>query len=240
MFVGETGVDRVVQRTAELMKESGKDDPETVMKMGGIPLDMIQRHLNLWFSLSEDLFGGEVSSNAAEFFAAGLKGRYKEQDNYEDHVALTGQYELLVPSADGHLEKQLVPMRNAMNEVLRDGYVADCQRAVDKWNRTLDRVLGARAADHKLKLPSRRFHRHIGVYGMEGGSFFDPDGNGLSAVQWTRLRDGFLPTARDREYVQLLMKPVTEPGKIAGWVAPPARGINGQAFEFEYVKHIVA
>ncbi len=240
MFVGETGVDRVVQRTAELMRESGKDDPESVMKQGGIPLDMIQRHLNLWFSLSEDLFGSEMSSNAAEFFAAGLKGRYKEQDHYEDHVALTGTYELLVPHADGHLEKQQVPLRNAMNEVLRDGYVADCQRAVDKWNRTLDRVLGPRAEGHKLRLPSRRFHRHIGVYGMESGNFFDPDGNPISSADWTRRSDGFLPTERDRQYVQALMKPVTEPGKIAGWVAPPARGINGQPFEFEYVKHIVA
>jgi benzoyl-CoA 2,3-dioxygenase component B len=240
MFVGETGVDRVVQRTAELMRESGKDDPESVMKLGGIPLDMVQRHLNLWFSLSEDLFGSEVSSNAAEFFAAGLKGRYKEQDHYEDHVALNSTYELLVPHADGRMEKQQVPLRNAMNEVLRDGYVSDCQRAVDKWNRTLDRVLGPRAEQHKLKLPSRRFHRHIGVYGMEAGNYFDPDGNAMSDAQWTRHRDGFLPTQRDRDYVLALMKPVTEPGKIAGWVAPPARGINSQPFEFEYVKHIVA
>jgi benzoyl-CoA 2,3-dioxygenase component B len=29
---------------------------------------------------------------------------------------------------------------------------------------------------------------------------------------------------------------VHEPGKIAGWIAPPPRGINGQPFEFEYVR----
>jgi benzoyl-CoA 2,3-dioxygenase component B len=34
------------------------------------------------------------------------------------------------------------------------------------------------------------------------------------------------------------MQGVHEPGKIAGWVAPPTKGINGKPFEFEYVKHV--
>ena len=75
MFVGESGVERIVQRTAELMQQ---DENEDVTRQGGIPLDMVQRYLNLWFALSLDLFGGEISSNAASFFADGLKGRYKE------------------------------------------------------------------------------------------------------------------------------------------------------------------
>ena len=67
LFVGEMGVDRIVQRCAELMAQ-GKD-PAT---SGAVPFALIQKYLNLWFSLSLDLFGGEVSSNAADFFAAGL------------------------------------------------------------------------------------------------------------------------------------------------------------------------
>lgn len=236
MFVGETGVDRVVQRTCEVMKEVSSDDPAAVMKGGAIPLDMIQRHVNLWFSLSEDLFGGEISSNAAEFFAAGLKGRYKEAQ-YTDHVALTGSYEMPVPGDDGKINTQSVPLRNAMNEVLRDNYVADCQRACDKWNRTIDRVLGERGALHHLKLPHRRFHRHIGVYAMTSGRYFDPDGNPISAEAFEASRARLLPTAADRAYIKELQRPVYEPGKIAGWVAPPARGINGQSFDFEYVKY---
>ena len=31
-------------------------------------------------------------------------------------------------------------------------------------------------------------------------------------------------------------KATIEPGKISNWIAPPARGINGQPFEFEYVR----
>ena len=32
-----------------------------------------------------------------------------------------------------------------------------------------------------------------------------------------------------------LMKQVVEPGKFASWIAPPVRGINHQALDFEYV-----
>ncbi|HRI54045.1 MAG TPA: benzoyl-CoA 2,3-epoxidase subunit BoxB [Pseudomonadota bacterium] len=236
MFVGETGVDRVVQRACELMLQAKSDDPEAVRKLGGVPLDMLQRHLNLWFSVSEDLFGSEISSNAADFFASGLKGRYKEAQ-YEDHIALDKSYELPTLGEDGRLVTTNVPLRNAMNEVLRDQYVADCQRAVDKWNRTIERVLGERAAGHKLRLPSRRFHRHIGAYSMPAGHHFDVDGNPISAAAFAEKSRGWLPTAEDRAYLKEIQKPVLEPGKIAGWVAPPARGINGQPFEFEYVRH---
>jgi benzoyl-CoA 2,3-dioxygenase component B len=32
------------------------------------------------------------------------------------------------------------------------------------------------------------------------------------------------------------MEPQLEPGKFAGWIAPPARGIQGKPTDFEYVK----
>src|SRR5687767_2271205 len=105
MFVGETGVERIVQRSAELMKQ---DPNEDVRKQGGIPLDMVQRYLNLWFALSLDLFGGEISSNAASFFANGLKGRYKE-DTYEDHTALKDSYRMAVPK-DGVAAEEDIPL----------------------------------------------------------------------------------------------------------------------------------
>src|SRR5271154_6050785 len=134
MFVGETGIDRMVARTAELMK-SGDGGKESIRKQGGIDIETLQKYLNLWFSLSEDLFGGEISSNAADFFASGCKGRYKEAQ-YEDHKVLTGDYRMTVLEGGKLVEKD-IPLRTAMNEILRDNYVDDCQRAVDKWNRTL-------------------------------------------------------------------------------------------------------
>ncbi|MDB4970637.1 MAG: benzoyl-CoA oxygenase, subunit [Myxococcales bacterium] len=224
MFVGETGIDRMVARTAELMKQ----DPD-VRKLGGIDIPTLQKYLNLWFSLSEDLFGGEISSNAADFFAAGLKGRYKE-DRYDDHLALEGSYKMTVLE-EGKLVDKDVPLRTAMNEVLRDNYVEDCQRAVDKWNRTLDK--NGVASELRFKLPHRRFHRNQGIY---AGTTFDPAGNLISAEEFARRKSDWLPSASDIEYIESLMRPVHEPGKLASWIGPPNRGINGQPFEFEYVR----
>src|SRR5688572_13547835 len=224
MFVGETGVERIVQRTAELMKQ---DPNEDVTKLGGIPLDMIQRYLNLWFALSLDLFGGEISSNAASFFASGLKGRYKE-DGYEDHTALRESYRMPVVK-DGTVVEEDVPLRNAMNEVLRDAYVDDCQRGVDRWNKRLAEA----GVSQRLRLPSKRFYRHIGLY---ADLRFDPEGRPISAEEWEKRKAEWLPTDADRAYVATLQKPVREMAQIANWLARPARGIKGLPFEYEYVR----
>jgi benzoyl-CoA 2,3-dioxygenase component B len=93
MFVGDTGLSRVVKRTAQLMKQNPNED---VRALGGIPLDIVQKYINFWFSYSLDLFGGEISSNSADFFAAGLKGRFKEQEQYTDHVATEGTFTMMV------------------------------------------------------------------------------------------------------------------------------------------------
>ena len=91
MFVGETGILRVLDRTAALMKQHGVSHIDDVRKLGLIDLPTMQKYLNLWYSLSLDLFGGEISSNAANFFATGVKGRAKEEQ-HEDHRALEGVY----------------------------------------------------------------------------------------------------------------------------------------------------
>ncbi len=222
MFVGETGIDRMVARTAELMRE-GKEP----RKEGAFDLGLLQRYLNLWFSLSEDLFGGEISSNAADFFAAGLKGRYKEQQ-YSDHEVLAGHYTMDVLEA-GKLVTKDIPLRTAMNEVLRDNYIEDCQRAVDKWNRTLDK----NGVSERLSLPHRRFHRQQGIY---AGTHFAPDGSLLTVDEWNARKSQWLPSESDQTYVETLMSPVHERGKIASWISPPSKGVNGQAFDFEYVR----
>lgn len=224
MFVGESGVERVVERTAELMKLDRNGDARA---QGGIDLQTVQKFLNLWFALSLDLFGGEISSNAASYFAAGLKGRAKE-DGYDEHRALDQSYRMSVIK-DGALVEEDVPLRNAMNEVLRDAYVEDCARGVERWNKRLAEAgLGER-----LRLPSKRFYRHIGIY---AGLPFDPEGRALSRPDWEARRGDWLPTEADRAYVRSLMKPVREPGKIAQWLGRPARGIKGLPFEYEYVR----
>jgi benzoyl-CoA 2,3-dioxygenase component B len=223
MFVGDTGLSRVVKRTAQLMKQH-----EDVREAGGIPLEIIQKYINFWFSYSLDLFGGEISSNSADFFAAGLKGRFKEQEQYTDHIASEGSFTMQVVE-DGKLVAREVPLRNALNEVLRGEYVKDCEKGLARWNK----ALADEGLSERLYLPNIRFHRHVGEY---AGHYFDLQGNLITKEQFEQEQSAWLPTVEDREYVRSLMKPVTEVGKIANWIAPPTSGIKGKPFEFEYVR----
>ena len=226
MFVGETGIGRVVQRSAELSRKAKNSDAR---ELGGIDLPTLQKYLNLWYSLSLDLFGSEVSTNAASFFAAGLKGRAKEE-KFQDHLALEGTYAMELPRQDGALSPEEVPLRSAMNEVLRDGYVEDCQRGVDRWNK----ILAEAGISERLRLPSRRFHRHQGVF---ANLSFDPDGRVISREESERRRDEWLPSAADKRYVKSLQaKAIDKPGEMANWIAPPPRGINNKPLEFTYVR----
>ncbi len=224
MFVGQTGIQRIIQRTAEVMNE-GKD-PRAA---GVVPLEMVQRFINFWYTVSVDLFGGEDSSNAASFFGAGLKGRDRETE-LDEHTGLEQVYNLERFGADGAHETVEVPLRRAMNEVLRDAYVADCEKVVKAWNRTLEKV----GCDVRLSLPSRRFHRAQGVY---AGLGFDPDGNYIGLEAYEANKDKWLISQDDLTYLARIMdKPHYKPGEYANWISPPARGINGQALDFEYVR----
>jgi len=228
MFVGETGVMRIVDRTAQQMSAHKVEHPEDVRKLGVIDLPTMQRYLNLWYSLSLDLFGGEISSNAATFFATGLKGRAKE-DQYEDHRALEGAYGMDMVK-DGKVVRDDVPLRNAMNEVLRDDYVADCQRGVDKWNR----AIAAHGIPFQLTLPSRRFHRHIGIY---ADVHTDVSGAILTKDEFEARKSAWLPTDADKAFVQSLMQaPIYDPKQMANWIAAPKQGIKGRPVDYEYVR----
>jgi benzoyl-CoA 2,3-dioxygenase component B len=229
LFVGETGVARTLKRTAELMRENESED---VTPYGGIPLDIVQKYVNYWYSVSLDLFGSEDSSNAANYFTHGLKGRFNEANRklYPDPVARDNAYEYELYNADtGKLEKRQIPMRRAMNAVLRDSYIQDCERAVARWNK----ILAKEDCPHQIKLPSVRFHRLVGSF---AGSHFDPDGNLLSKDEWEARSHEFLPTNADRDYVKSVQVQITEPGKFANWIAPPTRGIHGKPLDFEYVR----
>jgi benzoyl-CoA 2,3-dioxygenase component B len=224
LFVGETGMGRIIERSAQLQKEDPNGD---VRSQGGIDFDLIQRTINYWFTYSLDLFGGEISNNASNFFATGLKGRFRE-DRYEDHKALDDSYRLAVVE-NGRLVEKDVPVRNAMNEVLRDQYVIDCERALQRWNKTLEEE----GSPTRLTLPSRRFHRHQGIY---ADHHFDVNGNLISKDEFEASVGEWLLVPEDNDYLLSLMKPVYEPGQFANWIAPPRRGIEGRPLEFEYVK----
>jgi benzoyl-CoA 2,3-dioxygenase component B len=224
MFVGETGISRVVKRSLEVMKALGTDDPAKIRAHGAIDLPTIQRYLNYWCSSSLDLFGSEISSNSAANFASGMKGR-PDETQYQDHVLRSSTFHMNLP--DGKTED--VPMLNALNEVMRESYLKDCEIGLKRWNRLIERAGHA----FRLTLPSSRFRRSIGPW---AGIPVDPQGNQVEKAFFEKNLEDWIPTAEDQAFIHSLMHRVVEPGKMAAWIAPPERGINNLAIDYEYVK----
>ena len=228
MFVGETGIMRVAQRTCEVMKEVHSDDPKIVRAGGAVDLETIQKYINLHFSVSVDLFGQEISTNAATYFNSGLKGRFQESRLADDHILNESIWPVLQIS-DGHIIQKNLPALSAVNERLRDDYIKDSQRGMNRLNS----VLESHGVESRFTLPHRFFNRQIGI---SAGINVNPSGDVISDYEWKARLGEWLPTDEDFSFVRTLMSRVTEPGKIAAWIAPPMRGIDGKPWDYEYVR----
>jgi benzoyl-CoA 2,3-dioxygenase component B len=228
MFVGESGVSRVVQRTCQVMNELKTDDPAKIRAAGAIDLPTIQRYLNFHYSVTIDLFGADQSSNAATFYSSGLKGRFEETKRSDDHVLKDQTYKVLEVQ-DGKLAEKSVPMLNALNEVLRDDFIKDSVAGIGRWNKVIEKA----GLPHRLQVPHKAFHRNIGAL---AGIKMSPDGRVVSESEWNDKVGEWLPSDEDRAFVASLMGRVVDPGKFAHWIAPPVMGINRQPIDFEYVR----
>jgi len=225
MMVGTTGVDRVVERTAQVMVENDTDDAAA---LGVIPLPVIQKYLNFHYSVSLDLFGSETSTNVANYFTAGLKGRWLEERRRDDHKL--GDDSIMVDSLtpEGELGQTEVSALTGLNTDLRREYIADCEGGVKRWNR----ILADAGLPQRVRLPHVAFNRKVGAFsGIEA----TPEGEILSTAEWERRKGQWLPTDTDKTFIRSLMRPVHERGKIAAWIAPPRQGINGKPFDYDYV-----
>ncbi len=231
MFVGETGVGRTIQRTCEAMKEAGIEDPydiEKVRALGVIDLPTIQKKANLHYSLSLDLFGSEVSTNAANAYNAGLKGRYQEDKIDDDHRLLDATYPVS-KVVDGKVVMVDEPALTALNMRLRDDYSSDAAKGVGRWNKIIQKA----GVDFEITLPNVAFHRQIGAFSDVEAT---PEGVLISKDEFAAKRDQWLPSKADGEFIASLMAPETQPGKYAGWIAPPRIGIDNKPGDFEYVQ----
>jgi benzoyl-CoA 2,3-dioxygenase component B len=228
MFVGESGVARVLQRTCEVMQRLGTDDPARIRAEGAIDLPTIQRYLNFHFSVTVDLFGADQSSNAATFYNSGLKGRFEEGKRADDH-RLQGMHYRILEAVDGRLVERDAPMQNALNEVLRDDYIKDSVSGIGRWNKVMEKA----GVPFRLAVPHKAFNRKIGTL---ANTRVSPDGRVVSAAEWAARADEWLATPEDRAFVASLMGRVVEPGRFANWIAPPPTGINKQPVDFQYVR----
>jgi len=231
MFVGETGVGRTVQRTCEAMNEAGITDPydiEAIRKLGVIDLPTIQKKANMHISLSLDLFGSEMSTNAANAFTSGMKGRYKETSIDDDHQLLNDTYPV-VKLIDGKIQTVDEPAVAAINARLRDDYVFDCRKGLQRWNK----IIANNNVDFTIAAPHIAFHRQIGEF---KGASVTPTGEVLDQAEWQARKNEWLPSKEDGEYIASLMIPASNPGEYAGWIAPPKTGIDNKPGDYEYVK----
>jgi benzoyl-CoA 2,3-dioxygenase component B len=229
MMVGTTGIDRVVGRTAQVMVENNTDD---VAALGVIPLPVIQKYLNFHYSVSLDLFGGDTSTNVANYYTAGLKGRWMEERRKDDHRLTDDSIMVDTLAVGQNGEKSIgqteVAALVGLNTDLRREYISDCEGGVKRWNK----ILAEAGLTQRLKLPHAAFNRRVGAFAPIEAS---PDGEKLSADEWERRKGQWLPTDVDKTHVRTLMQPVHERGKIAAWIAPPRNGINGKPVEYDYV-----
>lgn len=229
MFVGETGVGRIIQRTCDLMNQEKIENPADARAFGVIDLPTIQRYLNFHYSVTLDLYGSDISSNAAIYYTSGLKGRFRETKLQDDHV-LTEDVYGVSEVVDGKIKSKDVPALTALNARLRDDYIDEIKDGVARWQRVIDNA----RIPFKLTLPHLGFHREIGNF---AGAFITPEGEVVSEEYWKAHQDEWLPSEKDYKYVQSLMSGrVAEPGKFANWIAPPIKGINGKPLDFEYVR----
>ncbi|MBV8766523.1 MAG: benzoyl-CoA 2,3-epoxidase subunit BoxB [Hyphomicrobiales bacterium] len=231
MFVGETGVGRTIQRTCEAMKEAGIEDPtdiDRVRRLGVVDLPTLQKKMNLHYSLSLDLFGSEVSTNAANFYNAGLKGRFHETKITDDHRLTSGTYPV-AKLVEGAIKLVDEPALTALNMRLRDNYTEDCAKGVERWNKIIEKA----GVNFRLALPHTAFHRQIGEFkDVKANS----KGELLTDAQWEKERDDYLPSAADGAFIESLMKAEMRPSHFASWIAPPKVGIDNKPGDFEYVK----
>ena len=228
MFIGEDGLRRVIQRTIDLMREHDTDD---VAPHGGINLATIQRYLNFWAPRIYDLFGSDESRRASDAFFAGIKGRVHES-NYDEHARLEGtvSVERCIPGSSSAFVAVQVPMREALNAVMRQAYLNEVTMLISRWNKMLARA----GAGREFSLPSQRFNRNYGVYADQR---FSLRGDPVDEAQFDARRHDWLPTDADRAHLRAIQHPALERNTIAGWLTPPARGINNlPALDFDYVR----
>jgi benzoyl-CoA 2,3-dioxygenase component B len=228
LFVGEAGVARVIQRTCEAMRDHKVSHPDQVRALGVIDLETIQRFLNFHYSVTLDLYGSEISSNAAGYFTTGLKGRFEEAKLAGDH-RLAGDEYPVEEVAGGQIVTRSVPAVTALNARLRDDYIKEIEAGLARWNRVPEKL----GVPFRFTLPHLGFQRRIGNF---AGHHISPAGQLMTESAWHSRKHEWLPSSEDHAFIESLMGRVVEPGKFANWIAPPVRGIKGLPIDFGYVR----
>jgi benzoyl-CoA 2,3-dioxygenase component B len=170
----------------------------------------------------------EISTNAANAFNAGIKGRFGEPRIDDDHQLHNDTYPVM-QVVDGEIKQLDVPAISAVNARLLDVYIDECASIVTSWNR----IIAQAGIDFEMRLPHRGFNRQVGEFSECSVS---PEGELMADSDWERMSADWLPSDDDGDYILSLMKPEYRAGCFAPWIAAPKTGIDGKPGDFEYVR----
>ena len=194
-----------------------------------IDLPTIQKKLNLHYTLSLDLFGSEVSTNAANAFNAGIKGRYRETQIEDDHQLQNDTYPVL-KLVNGEIKRVDEPALTALNMRLRDDYTQDCVKGLLRWNK----IITLAGYDYKLDAAERRVpspDRRVQGRACDARRRADRRRHVGEAQDRVAALD-----RRRRLHRQPDDSRRPKPAKFASWISPPKVGIDNKPGDFEYVK----
>ena len=190
---------------------SGFQGLERILTAGKVPVDVIQRYVNLYAPLGYDLHGGERSTNALIYYRLGLKGFYPDRRNYLDlppdsvidaqllsdlrmreKNPLTYSYQFVNLGLEG-------PTREINKELLNSITVTFYKRTLEDHFRQFNEIIRRTypAGTPELVVPSLRFHRaEPSIYARER---FDIHGNPISSeAEFRAYVTANLPTPADR------------------------------------------
>jgi benzoyl-CoA 2,3-dioxygenase component B len=146
----------------------------------------------------------------------------------DDHQLTNSTYPVL-KLVNGEIKRVDEPALTALNMRLRDDYTSDCENGIVRWNKIIEGF----GLSYRLQLPHVAFHRHIGEF---RDAHATPEGALVSDAEWEKSKIRYLPSSDDAAFIESLMQSVSDPGKYAGWIAPPKLGIDNKPGDFEYVK----
>ena len=193
MFVGETGVSRIIQRTCEVMKENKIDDPADVRALGVIDLQTIQRYLNFHCSVTTRSLWLRCIVERGELLylrtERPLRGNETQRRSHRWPATRIRQRKCTATRSS----RKNVPALTALNERLRDDYIGEIQAGVNRWNRNMEQA----GIPFRLKLPHKGFHRAIGNF---AGHYITPEGEVVSEEAWKKNEFEWLPSSADYAY----------------------------------------
>ncbi|MEQ8768766.1 MAG: hypothetical protein RL885_32975 [Planctomycetota bacterium] len=206
---------------------SGQQGFERMCAAGKLPIDLLQKYVNLFAPLGYDLHGGERSTNALIYYKLGLKGFYPSQHDYLERPARE--------AFDPHLFNDLVhrernnrdygykfvdlnlegPAEDINKELLNGITVTFYKRALESHFEKFNELIRQNypAGTPELVLPSIRFHRdRPSIY---AGEYYDIHGRPIeSKAEYQRYLEENLPSEKDKARLE-------EVFAESDWLAPP-------------------